>query len=99
VIKNNVEINGFPRTFYYMNVSLSDIEEKLNKVQNDLNIKPEERIRVKFRDSAAGSKLVSLIVMIGLGYILYRSGTLKSIIYHEYVFILYSIIFVSLMNK
>jgi hypothetical protein len=72
--KKDVEINGFHSPFYWMQVSPGDIEEKLNKAQNDLNMKPEERVSIIFKDKTIINDIFQLLLVLGIFYALFKFG-------------------------
>ena len=60
--------------FYFIQASYDDFERKLNKIQDDLALKPEDRVPVVFKDADSLNSFVSLLVTGAVLYLLFRGG-------------------------
>lgn len=69
-----IEINGRVYKFFSVNVSPEDIERKLEKVQDDLNIRPEDRVPIVFKRLEATAGILNLIVLALVSYVIFSVG-------------------------
>lgn len=76
VLKYPVDINGVKYKNLAISVSPDDIERKLEKAQEDLHIKPEDRITVTFKN--ADNTILNLLIYGFIGFVLFSIG--KSLI-------------------
>lgn len=76
MLKYPVDINGVMYKTLTVSVSPDDIERKLEKAQEDLHIKPEDRITVTFKN--AENTLFNLAIYAFIGFVIFSIG--KSLI-------------------
>lgn len=74
-LKHPIEANGARYINLFVSVSPDDIEKKLEKAQDELQFKQEERVTVTFKSSEP-SLLLNLIVFAFIGYIFFSFGKL-----------------------
>lgn len=68
VLKNPIDINGHKTPYVFLNVPTEDIENKLIKAQDELNIKYEDRVPLVFKDN---DFIRSIIYLVGVGLIFF----------------------------
>ena len=68
VLKNPIDINGHKTPYVFLNVPTEDIENKLIKAQEELNIKYEDRVPLVFKDN---DFIRSIIYLVGVGLIFF----------------------------
>lgn len=64
VLKNPIEVNGHKYNYFFVNVLPDDIEKKLTKAQDELNLKTDEKITVTFKSSDAMVSIADLLSII-----------------------------------
>ena len=74
-LKQPIESNGIRYINLFVSVSPEDVERKLEKAQDDLQLRPDERITVTFKNSDP-SLLLSLLAFVFIGYIFFSFGKL-----------------------
>jgi hypothetical protein len=68
VLKNPIDLNGHKTQYVFLNVPTEDIENKLIKAQDELNIKYEDRIPLVFKDN---DFIRNIIYLLGVGLIFF----------------------------
>lgn len=72
VLKTPIDINGIKYQSLLVSVAPEDIERKLEKAQEELQIKPEDRITVTFKNS--DFVLFQLLMYAFVAYVLFTFG-------------------------
>jgi hypothetical protein len=68
VLKNPIDLNGHKTQYVFLNVPTDDIENKLIKAQDELNIKYEDRVPLVFKDN---DFIRNIIYLFGVGLIFF----------------------------
>lgn len=74
LLKRPIEVNGHRYFYFNVNISPNDIERKLEKAQDDLDIKPEDRVQIIFKSLDTTVSIMNLIVLGFLSYVIFSFG-------------------------
>ena len=72
-LKAPIEMNGIKNYYLHMNVPPDEIEDKLSKLQSDLNIKLENQLVVHFRDTSFSSNMFNIAVFFFICFLLVKA--------------------------
>lgn len=74
LLKHPIEVNGHRYFYFNVNISPNDIERKLEKAQDEMNLKPEDRVQIIFKSLDTTVSIMNLIVLAFISYVIFSFG-------------------------
>lgn len=74
LLKHPIEINRQRYFYFNVNISPNDIERKLEKAQDEMNIKPEDRVQIIFKSLDTTVSIMNLMVLAFISYVVFSFG-------------------------